>query len=63
MKQDAKINIQHVPYKGAPEATTAVIRNDVQMYMAPIPSTQELSGNGQGQGARHQFRQARSAIA
>jgi tripartite-type tricarboxylate transporter receptor subunit TctC len=46
LKQDAKINIQHVPYKGAPEATTAVIRNDVQMYMAPIPSTQELTATG-----------------
>jgi tripartite-type tricarboxylate transporter receptor subunit TctC len=46
LKQDAKINIQHVPYKGAPEATTAVIRNDVQMYMAPVPSTQELTATG-----------------
>jgi tripartite-type tricarboxylate transporter receptor subunit TctC len=46
LKQDAKINIVHVPYKGAPEATTAVIRNDVQMYMAPIPATQDLSGSG-----------------
>ena len=46
LKQDAKINIQHVPYKGAPEATTAVIRNDVQMYMVPIPATQELSATG-----------------
>jgi tripartite-type tricarboxylate transporter receptor subunit TctC len=46
LKQDAKINIQHVPDKGAPEATTAVIRNDVQMYMAPIPSTQELTATG-----------------
>ena len=46
LKQDAKINIQHVPYKGAPEATTAVIRNDVQMYMAPIPATKELSATG-----------------
>jgi tripartite-type tricarboxylate transporter receptor subunit TctC len=46
LKQDAKIDIQHVPYKGAPEATTAVIRNDVQMYMAPIPSTQELTATG-----------------
>jgi tripartite-type tricarboxylate transporter receptor subunit TctC len=45
-KQDAKINIVHVPFKGAPEATTAVIRNDVQMYMAPIPATQELSSTG-----------------
>ena len=46
LRQDAKIKIQHVPYKGAPEATTAVIRNDVQMYMAPIPATQDLSASG-----------------
>jgi len=45
-KQDAKINILHIPYKGAPEATTAVIRNDAQMYFAPIPATQELSATG-----------------
>jgi tripartite-type tricarboxylate transporter receptor subunit TctC len=45
-KQDAKINIVHIPYKGAPEATTAVIRNDAQMYFAPIPATQELSATG-----------------
>jgi tripartite-type tricarboxylate transporter receptor subunit TctC len=45
-KQDAKLNIVHVPFKGAPEATTAVMRNDVQMYFAPIPATQELSATG-----------------
>jgi len=45
-KQDAKINIVHIPFKGAPEATTAVIRNDVQMYFAPIPATHELSSSG-----------------
>ena len=45
-KQDAKLNIVHVPYKGAPEATTAVIRNDAQLYFAPIPATQELSATG-----------------
>jgi tripartite-type tricarboxylate transporter receptor subunit TctC len=45
-KQDAKINFVHIPYKGAPEATTAVIRNDAQMYFAPIPATQELSSTG-----------------
>jgi tripartite-type tricarboxylate transporter receptor subunit TctC len=42
-KQEAKIDIQHIPYKGAPEATTAVVRNDAQMYMASIPATIELS--------------------
>ena len=46
MRQDAKIDMQHVPYKGAPEATTAVIRGDAQLYMAPIPSTKDLSGSG-----------------
>ncbi len=45
-KQDAKINIVHVPFKGAPEAVTAVVRNDVQLYFAPIPSSQELSATG-----------------
>jgi len=45
-KQDAKINIVHIPFKGAPEATTAVIRNDVQLYFAPIPATQELKASG-----------------
>jgi len=42
-KQDAKINIVHIPYKGAPEATTAVIRNDAQLYFAPIPATPDHS--------------------
>ena len=43
LKQSAKIDIQHIPYKGVPDATTAVIRNDVQLYFAPIPNAQELS--------------------
>src|SRR5262245_18162013 len=29
-RQQAKINIVHVPFRGAPEATTAVVRGDVQ---------------------------------
>jgi tripartite-type tricarboxylate transporter receptor subunit TctC len=41
-KQRAKINIMHVPYRGAPEAVTAVVRGDAQIYFAPIPSAQEL---------------------
>jgi tripartite-type tricarboxylate transporter receptor subunit TctC len=45
-KQDAKINIVHVPYKGAPEAVTAVVRGDAQMYFAPIPSAQQLGATG-----------------
>ena len=45
-RQGAKINIVHVPYKGVPDATTAVIRGDVQMYFAPIPNAKELSEAG-----------------
>ena len=45
-RQQAKINIVHVPYKGVPDATTAVIRGDVQMYFAPIPNAKELSSGG-----------------
>jgi tripartite-type tricarboxylate transporter receptor subunit TctC len=45
-RQQAKINIVHVPYKGVPDATTAVIRGDVQLYFAPIPNARELSTAG-----------------
>jgi tripartite-type tricarboxylate transporter receptor subunit TctC len=45
-RQQAKINIQHVPFRGAPEAVTAVVRGDVQMYFAPIPASQDLSATG-----------------
>jgi tripartite-type tricarboxylate transporter receptor subunit TctC len=48
-RQVANIQMQHVPFKGAPEATTAVIRGDVQMYFAPIPAAQELRGGGKVQ--------------
>jgi tripartite-type tricarboxylate transporter receptor subunit TctC len=42
-KQGAKINIVHVPFRGAPEAVTAVVRGDVQIYFAPLPASIELS--------------------
>jgi len=42
-KQQAKIDIVHVPFRGAPEAVTAVVRGDVQMYFAPIPASLDLS--------------------
>jgi tripartite-type tricarboxylate transporter receptor subunit TctC len=44
LKQSANIDIVHVPYKGVPDATNAVIRNDVQIYFAPIPNAKELAG-------------------
>ena len=46
MRQAAKVNMVHVPYKGAPEAVTAVVRGDAQMYFAPIPAAQELGATG-----------------
>lgn len=45
-KQEAKINMVHVPFKGAPEAMTAVVRGDVQFYFAPVPSAQSLGAAG-----------------
>ena len=47
MRQDAKIKMVHVPYKGSPEAVMAVVRGEVQMYFAPIPTAQELGKAGQ----------------
>jgi tripartite-type tricarboxylate transporter receptor subunit TctC len=45
-RQSAKLELVHVPYKGAPEAVTAVVRGDAQMYHAPIPSAQQLGATG-----------------
>ena len=50
-----------MPFKGAPEAVTAVMRSDVQFYFAPIPSAEELGNAGKVQGDRRQFRQAHPA--
>lgn len=44
-KQQAKIDIVHVPFRGAPEAITAVVRGDVQIYFAPIPTAQDLGAS------------------
>lgn len=46
MRQNANVKMVHVPYKGAPEAVTAVVRGDVAMYFAPIPAAQELGAAG-----------------
>ncbi|MGQ0750147.1 MAG: Bug family tripartite tricarboxylate transporter substrate binding protein [Betaproteobacteria bacterium] len=45
-RQQAKIDLVHVPYKGVPDATAAVMRGDVHMYFAPIPNARELSASG-----------------
>lgn len=41
-KDAAKIDLVHVPYKGAPEAVTSVMRGDTQMYFTPINVGVEL---------------------
>jgi tripartite-type tricarboxylate transporter receptor subunit TctC len=46
LRQEAKIDMVHVPFKGAPEAVTAVVRGDVQFYFAPLPSAQSLGAAG-----------------
>lgn len=42
----AGINIQHVPFRSAPDAVTAVIRGDVQMYFAPVNLARDQSKAG-----------------
>ena len=46
-KQAAKLDMQHVPYRGAPEAVTAVVRGDAQMYFTPSNVGVELVQAGQ----------------
>ena len=46
-KKNANIDIVHVPYKGAPESVTAVIRGDSHMYFTPSNVGAELIQAGQ----------------
>jgi tripartite-type tricarboxylate transporter receptor subunit TctC len=41
-KQTAKINIVHVPHRGAPEAMTSIVRGDSQLYMSSANLALEL---------------------
>jgi tripartite-type tricarboxylate transporter receptor subunit TctC len=45
-RKTAGINIVHVPFRSAPDAVTAVIRNDVQFYFAPVNLAKEQSEAG-----------------
>lgn len=45
-RKTAGINLVHVPFKSAPDAVTAVIRGDVQMYFAPVNLAKEHSEKG-----------------
>jgi len=46
-RKTAGINIVHVPFRSAPDAVTAVLRNDVQMYFAPVNLAKQYSEAGQ----------------
>ena len=48
----------HVPFKSAPDAVTAVIRDDVQMYFAPVNLAKEQSRRRQGHRDRRRHRKA-----
>jgi tripartite-type tricarboxylate transporter receptor subunit TctC len=37
LRQAAGLDLVHVPFKGVPEAVTAVLRGDVSFYFSPIP--------------------------
>ncbi len=45
-RKAAGINLVHVPFRSAPDAVTAVIRGDVQMYFAPINLARDQSEAG-----------------
>jgi tripartite-type tricarboxylate transporter receptor subunit TctC len=39
LRQAAGLDMVHVPFKGVPEAVTAVLRGDTAFYFAPIPDS------------------------
>jgi len=45
-RKAAGINIVHVPFRSAPDAVTAVIRGDAQMYFAPVNLARDQSEAG-----------------
>jgi tripartite-type tricarboxylate transporter receptor subunit TctC len=45
-RKAAGINIVHVPFKSAPDAVTAVVRGDAQMYFAPFNLSKEMAEGG-----------------
>ena len=45
-RKAAGINIVHVPFRSAPDAVTAVIRGDAQMYFAPVNLARDQSQAG-----------------
>jgi tripartite-type tricarboxylate transporter receptor subunit TctC len=45
-RKAAGINIVHVPFRSAPDAVTAVMRGDVQLYFAPVNLARDQSQAG-----------------
>jgi len=45
-RKTAAINIVHVPFKSAPDAMTAVVRGDAQLYFAPVNLSKEMAEVG-----------------
>jgi tripartite-type tricarboxylate transporter receptor subunit TctC len=45
-RKAAAIDIVHVPFKSAPDAVTAVVRGDVDMYFAPVNLSKEMAEAG-----------------
>jgi tripartite-type tricarboxylate transporter receptor subunit TctC len=48
-RKAAGINIVHVPFKSAPDAVTAVMRGDAQLYFAPVNLARDQSQAGKVQ--------------
>lgn len=48
-KQTARINVVHVPYKGAPESLTGIMRSDSHMFFAGINIALDLIQSGKVQ--------------
>jgi tripartite-type tricarboxylate transporter receptor subunit TctC len=46
LKRIAKIDVLHVPYRGAPDAHTSVMRGDTQMCFTPVSVGAELIQTG-----------------
>jgi tripartite-type tricarboxylate transporter receptor subunit TctC len=45
-RKAAGLDIVHVPFKSAPDAVTAVVRGDAQMYFVPINLSKEMAEAG-----------------
>jgi tripartite-type tricarboxylate transporter receptor subunit TctC len=46
LRQAAGLEMVHVPYKGVPDAVTAVLRGDVSFYFSPVPDATSQAEGG-----------------